>query len=175
MSPRHVESSWNKDQTSVPCIGRQTRNHWMTREVPTPYYLRITDTCLPGNLRFLTTDSCSEVKGPSSRKIWQSSLDCILPLMAKFQSSPVETCCTSSFAFQLLTHKGLAKPQIWWILDLCLLSPCCQPVNKAVFFSPLKIWYHDVCLYACPSLVTPGVRISTYLLGDTIKLTADAM
>ena len=175
MSPRHVESSWNKDQTSVPCIGRQTRNHWMTREVPTPYYLRITDTCLPGNLRFLTTDSCSEVKGPSSRKIWQSSLGCILPLMAKFQSSPVETCCISSFAFQLLTHKGLAKPQIWWILDLCLLSPCCQPVNKAVFFSPLKIWYHDVCFYACPSLVTPGVRISTYLLGDTIKLTADAM
>lgn len=138
VSLRHMEPSWTKDQTGVPCIGRQTRNQWTTREVPTPYYLSITDACLPGNLRFLTTDSCSEVKGPSSRKIWQSFLDRILPLMAKFQSSPVETCCTSSFASQLLTHKGLAKPQIWWILDLCLLSPCCQPVNKAVFFSPSK-------------------------------------
>lgn len=66
MSPRHVESSWTKDQTSVPCIRRQTRNHWMTREVPTPYYLRITDAYLPGNLRFLTTDSW-RVKGQKWR------------------------------------------------------------------------------------------------------------
>lgn len=154
MGSRHVSSEVVVHRPSVPkargvlldqgsnqspCIGRQTRNHWMTREVPTPYYLRITDACLPGNLRFLTSDSCSEVKGPSSRKIWESSLGCILPLMAKFQSSPVETCCTSSFAFQLLTHKGLAKPQIWWILDLCLLSPCCQPVNKAVFPPPQNL------------------------------------
>lgn len=174
VSPRHVESSWTKNQTGVPCTGRQTCNHRTIREVPNPYYLSITDTCLPGNLRFPATNSCSEVKGLLSRKIWKSSLDHILSLMAKLQSSPVETCCISSFAFQLLTHKGLAKPQIWYILDLRLLSPCCQPVNKAFFFF-LKIWYHDVCFYACPSLVTPGVRISTYRLGDTIQLTADAM
>ena len=27
-------SSWSKDQTRVPCIGRQTVNHWTTRGVP---------------------------------------------------------------------------------------------------------------------------------------------
>ena len=32
--PRHVESSQTRDQTQVPCIGRQILNHWTTREVP---------------------------------------------------------------------------------------------------------------------------------------------
>ena len=31
---RHVGSSWTRDQTYVPCIGRQIPNHWTTREVP---------------------------------------------------------------------------------------------------------------------------------------------
>lgn len=71
-----------------PCIGRQTVTTGMTREVPTPYYLRITDACLPGNLRFLTSDSCSqEVKGPSSRKIWRAPW-LYFTTMVKFQSSP---------------------------------------------------------------------------------------
>lgn len=29
-----MESSWSKEQTSVPCIGRQTLHHWITREAP---------------------------------------------------------------------------------------------------------------------------------------------
>ena len=29
----HVGSSWTRDQTRVPCIGRQTLNHWTSREV----------------------------------------------------------------------------------------------------------------------------------------------
>ena len=41
VSLRHVESSWTKDQTGVPRIGRQTRNHWTTREVPTPIILAL--------------------------------------------------------------------------------------------------------------------------------------
>ena len=35
VAPQHVESSWTRDQTHVPCIGRQTPNPWTTREVPT--------------------------------------------------------------------------------------------------------------------------------------------
>ena len=31
---RHVGSSWTRDQTHVPCIGRQILNHCPTREVP---------------------------------------------------------------------------------------------------------------------------------------------
>ena len=31
--PQHVGSSWIRDQTCVPCIGRQVLNHWTTREV----------------------------------------------------------------------------------------------------------------------------------------------
>ena len=31
---RRVESSQTKDQTHVPCIGRQIPNHWTTREIP---------------------------------------------------------------------------------------------------------------------------------------------
>ena len=31
---RHVESSWTRDQTCIPCIGRQILNHCATREVP---------------------------------------------------------------------------------------------------------------------------------------------
>ena len=30
---RHVESSWTRDQTHVPCIGRRTPIHYATREV----------------------------------------------------------------------------------------------------------------------------------------------
>ena len=33
-SPQHVGSSWTRDRTCVPCIGRQILNHWTTREVP---------------------------------------------------------------------------------------------------------------------------------------------
>ena len=32
-APWHVRSSWTRDQTSVPCVARQTLNHWITREV----------------------------------------------------------------------------------------------------------------------------------------------
>ena len=33
--PRHVGSSWTRDQTCVPCIGRQILIHWTTKEVHT--------------------------------------------------------------------------------------------------------------------------------------------
>ena len=33
VSPQHVESSWARGQTHVPCIGRWILNHWTTREV----------------------------------------------------------------------------------------------------------------------------------------------
>ena len=33
IAPRHVGSSWTRDQTRVPCIGRQILNHCATREV----------------------------------------------------------------------------------------------------------------------------------------------
>ena len=32
--PQNVESSWTRDRTCVPCIGRQILCHWATREVP---------------------------------------------------------------------------------------------------------------------------------------------
>ena len=32
-----MESSWTRDQTCVPCIGRQIPNHWTTREIPTDF------------------------------------------------------------------------------------------------------------------------------------------
>ena len=35
----HVESSWTRDQTCVPCIGRQIFNHWTTREVQTHSFI----------------------------------------------------------------------------------------------------------------------------------------
>ena len=34
VAPRHMGSSWTRDQTYVPCIGRQILNHCTTREVP---------------------------------------------------------------------------------------------------------------------------------------------
>ena len=34
VAPLHGGSSWTRDWTSVPCIGRQILNHWTTREVP---------------------------------------------------------------------------------------------------------------------------------------------
>ena len=33
VSPQHVESTWTRDQTHVPCLGRQTPIHCLTREV----------------------------------------------------------------------------------------------------------------------------------------------
>ena len=34
VAPWQVESSQTRDQTRVPCLGRQILNHWTTREVP---------------------------------------------------------------------------------------------------------------------------------------------
>ena len=34
VAPWDVESSWTKDWTYAPCIGRWILNHWTTREVP---------------------------------------------------------------------------------------------------------------------------------------------
>ena len=34
----HVESSWTRDPTHVPCIGRQILNPWATREVPPVHF-----------------------------------------------------------------------------------------------------------------------------------------
>ena len=31
---QHVESSWTRDRTWIPCIGRWILNHWTPREVP---------------------------------------------------------------------------------------------------------------------------------------------
>ena len=33
VAPQLVESSWTRDGTHVPCIGRWILNHWTTREV----------------------------------------------------------------------------------------------------------------------------------------------
>ena len=33
VAPLHVESSWTRDGTHVPCIGRWILNHWTSREV----------------------------------------------------------------------------------------------------------------------------------------------
>ena len=37
---RHVGSSWTRDRTHVPCIGRQILNHCATREVPRHRYFK---------------------------------------------------------------------------------------------------------------------------------------
>ena len=37
VAPWHVGSSWTRNQTCVPCIGRQILNHWTIREVPRCY------------------------------------------------------------------------------------------------------------------------------------------
>ena len=34
VAPQHVGSSWTRDQTCVPCIGRRILNPWPTRELP---------------------------------------------------------------------------------------------------------------------------------------------
>ena len=46
--PMYVESSWTRDQTHVPCIGRQILNHWTTRKVTT--FLIISSTITLYNL-----------------------------------------------------------------------------------------------------------------------------
>ena len=38
---RHVRSSWTRDRTRVPCIGRQILNHCVTREVPGCYFITL--------------------------------------------------------------------------------------------------------------------------------------
>ena len=46
VAPWHVESSWTRDQTCIPHIGRQILNHWTTREVPRTVILRHKNTKL---------------------------------------------------------------------------------------------------------------------------------
>ena len=47
----HVESSWIRDWTHVPCTGRQVLNHWTTREVPDQQVSLITE-CHKGLLYY---------------------------------------------------------------------------------------------------------------------------
>ena len=49
VSPRHVGSSWTRDPTRVPCIGRRILNHCTTREVPLFALNQLTLPCLPGH------------------------------------------------------------------------------------------------------------------------------
>ena len=42
----HVESSWTRAQTRVPCIGRRILNHCATREALIPFYCQITVHCM---------------------------------------------------------------------------------------------------------------------------------
>ena len=46
VAPWHVESSWTRDQTCIPHIGRQILNHWTTSEVPGTVILRNKNTKL---------------------------------------------------------------------------------------------------------------------------------
>ena len=39
-APRHVGSSWTRDRTRVPSIGRRILNHCTTREVPKSYIFK---------------------------------------------------------------------------------------------------------------------------------------
>ena len=39
----YVESSWTKDQTHVPCIGRRILKHWTTRKVPCVQILNVSN------------------------------------------------------------------------------------------------------------------------------------
>ena len=43
VAPQHVESSQTRDQTHVPCIGRQILYHWTTREFPDDLFLESTN------------------------------------------------------------------------------------------------------------------------------------
>ena len=38
VAQKHEGSSWARDRSFVPCIGRRILNHWATREV-LPYYI----------------------------------------------------------------------------------------------------------------------------------------
>ena len=38
VAPRHVESSWTRDRSCVPSLGRRILNHWTTREVLKFYF-----------------------------------------------------------------------------------------------------------------------------------------
>ena len=38
VAPWHVGSSWTRDRTCIPCIGRRILNHCATREVSYPYF-----------------------------------------------------------------------------------------------------------------------------------------
>ena len=40
VAPRHVGSSQTRARTPVPCIGRQTLNHYATREAPISFLFR---------------------------------------------------------------------------------------------------------------------------------------
>ena len=38
VAPQHVGSSWTRDRTHVPCIGRRILIHWATREAQSPWF-----------------------------------------------------------------------------------------------------------------------------------------
>ena len=59
VAPWHVGSSWTRDRSCVPCIGKQILNHCATREVPYLTVLSVCFSCCCQILRdFLCRQSC---------------------------------------------------------------------------------------------------------------------
>ena len=74
VAPRHVKSFWTRDQTHVPCTGRQILNHWTTREIldcafddeskkcwPNPSSSQVSPTILSEVLQFLALSLFSKL------------------------------------------------------------------------------------------------------------------
>ena len=83
VAPRYVGSSWTRDGTHVPCIGRWILNHWTTREVllfPFLTHMFLTRTSLPHISKRLGWDRQPSAPGVGSEglkpnkvsSVWQS-------------------------------------------------------------------------------------------------------
>ena len=140
--PRHVESSPIGDETCVPCIGRQSLNHWPTREVQLSLYLNLAS--LWGR---------KKEWGPFPRAVvrtyitllewpWQNSTD----LMAS------TTVIFSQFWRLEVQDQGVSRLGFFWGFLLWLANDCLVMISH-FFFS-----------HACASLGSLPLLLMVFLL-----------
>ena len=104
VAPRHVGSFRTRDQTPVPCIGRQILNHWITKEVPqAPYHMFLGEESwawisvgqVPSGCTWWPT-SWELSKSQSTNPVYWGSFPALVSQLAKSNLGPRRTCFTVS-------------------------------------------------------------------------------
>ena len=135
----HVESSRSRNQTGVPCIGRQILNHWTTREVLLVYFTHTSLYLLVPYSYFAPPSSLSPLVTTSLFSISVSLfVFCYIHSLALF----------FRFHIQVTTY-GIFFCLIYFTEHNSLqIHPCCCRWQKFILFYAWVVFHYTYTTYA---------------------------